>query len=133
LVDKACYRDGTKPRCRDFEDEVEGEVRVSLKLPARLAPVQVAILPLIKKLNDTALPIVATLKAAGFRVQFDDSGSIGKRYRRYDEIGTPWCVTVDFTTLEDNAVTIRNRDTLEQIRVPLNDIVRILTEQKGQW
>jgi glycyl-tRNA synthetase len=115
------------------EDEVEGEVRVSLKLPARLAPVQVAILPLIKKLNDTALPIVATLKAAGFRVQFDDSGSIGKRYRRYDEIGTPWCVTVDFTTLEDNAVTIRNRDTLEQIRVPLNDIVRILTEQKGQW
>ncbi len=114
------------------EDEIDGETRVSLKLPARLAPIQIAVLPLIKKLNETALPLIGMLKAAGFRVQFDDSGSIGKRYRRYDEIGTPWCITVDFTTLEDASVTIRNRDTLEQVRVPIDEIVRVLTSEKSQ-
>ncbi|MDQ5940805.1 MAG: glycyl-tRNA synthetase [Candidatus Dependentiae bacterium] len=110
-----------------YEDIVEGEARVLLKLPMSLAPIQVAVLSLVKKLNDATHPVVALLKAAGLRVQFDDSGSIGKRYRRYDEIGTPYCVTVDFNTLEDKCVTIRNRDTLEQTRVPLTEIVRVLT------
>lgn len=109
------------------EDVVEGEARVLLKLPMTLAPVQVAVLSLVKKLNDATAPVLSMLKAAGLRVQFDDSGSIGKRYRRYDEIGTPYCVTVDFDTLNDNCVTIRNRDTLQQVRVPITEIVRILT------
>jgi glycyl-tRNA synthetase len=111
------------------EDTVEGDTRVLLALPPRLAPVQVAVLSLVKKLNEQTEPVTALLKKAGFRVQSDDSGSIGKRYRRYDEIGTPWCVTVDFQTAEDHCVTIRDRDTLEQVRVPLTDLVATLSNR----
>jgi len=114
------------------EDEIDGELRVRLALPWQLAPVQVAVLPLVKKLSSSASALITTLKAAGIRVQFDESGSIGKRYRRYDEIGTPWCITVDFETLNDQCVTLRHRDTTEQIRVPLQDIVRTLTTKKGE-
>jgi len=112
------------------EDEVEGDTRVRLALPPFVAPVQIAVLPLVKKLNDAASPLVAQLRKAGFRVQFDDSGSIGKRYRRYDEIGTPWCITVDFDSLNDNCVTIRDRDTLEQIRISVDEVVKVLTAKK---
>ena len=102
------------------EDEIGGEKRVVLHLAPDVAPVTVAVLPLSKKdtLEPTAREVSSMLRKQ-FRVQYDDTQSIGRRYRRQDEIGTPLCVTVDFDSLEDHAVTIRDRDTTEQIRVPI--------------
>jgi glycyl-tRNA synthetase len=101
------------------EDEVNGEKRVFLKLPAHLAPVKVAVSPLLKnkpELVDKAREVYQMLKKEFGAVMWDDNGNIGKRYRRQDEIGTPYCVTIDFQTLEDNTVTVRNRDTTEQAK-----------------
>lgn len=108
------------------EDEVEGEIRTTLKLSPKIAPVQAAVLSLVKKLNEPSEKLYHHLKKQGFAVQFDDSGSIGKRYRRQDEIGTPVCFTVDFETLEDNCVTARNRDTLAQERISLDKVSEYL-------
>lgn len=117
------------------EDEVEDtkgnkETRVSLKLPAALAPVKMAVLPLLKKagLPEKAREIVDTLKF-DYNLQYDEKDSIGKRYRRQDAIGTPFCITVDHQTLEDNTVTIRYRDTMEQERVQIADLELILEEK----
>ncbi len=117
------------------EDEVEDtkgnkETRVSLKLPAALAPVKMAVLPLLKKagLPEKAREIVDTLKF-DYNLQYDEKDSIGKRYRRQDAIGTPFCITVDHQTLEDNTVTIRYRDTMEQERVQIADLEAILEEK----
>jgi len=102
------------------EDEVNGEKRHVLKLPTHLAPVRVAIFPLLKnkpELISKARGIYELLKKEFGNVMWDDNGNIGKRYRRQDEIGTPWCVTIDFLTLEDNTVTVRSRDTTQQTRV----------------
>lgn len=109
------------------EEEVDGSTRTLLQFKANIAPVQVAILPLMKKngLPEKAQEIFNTL-LEDFRCEYDDSGSIGKRYRRQDEIGTPFCVTIDFDTLEDGTVTIRNRDTLEQKRVKPEEIPGII-------
>ncbi len=106
------------------EDEVGGEARVVLKLDPRLAPYQVAVLPLSKKetLEPLAREVLETLQAH-FMCDYDTTQSIGKRYRRQDEVGTPWCVTVDFDSLEDRAVTVRDRDTTEQVRVPADDLL----------
>jgi len=101
------------------EDEVNGEKRTYLKLPNHLAPVKVAVSPLLKnkpELVARAREVYSTLKKEFGNVMWDDNGNIGKRYRRQDEIGTPYCVVIDFDTLEDNTVTIRNRDTTEQER-----------------
>lgn len=111
------------------EEEVKGETRVVLRLPNQLAPVQVAVLPLSKKpeLTEPARALAAELRHHGFAVEYDETQSIGKRYRRQDEIGTPLCITFDFTSLEDNMVTIRDRDTMDQLRVALaevNEVVR---------
>src|SRR5690606_17841456 len=97
--------------------------RVVLKLDRRLAPVKVAVLPLSRNadLSPKARDLAAVLRKH-WNVQFDDAASIGKRYRRQDEIGTPFCVTVDFDTLEDQAVTVRDRDTLEQERVSIDQV-----------
>ena len=106
------------------EDEVGGEARTVLRLHPRLAPFKVAVLPLSKK--DTLTPTareVLQLVQPHWMVDYDETQSIGRRYRRQDEIGTPLCVTVDFETLEDRAVTIRDRDTLEQVRVPIDSLV----------
>jgi glycyl-tRNA synthetase len=106
------------------EDEVEGESRLVLKLHPRLAPYKVAVLPLSKK--DTITPLareVLGLLQPHMMCDYDETQSIGKRYRRQDEIGTPWCVTVDFDSLEDRAVTIRDRDSLGQVRVPIDGLV----------
>src|SRR5690606_41472240 len=94
-----------------------------LKLDRRLAPVKVAVLPLSRNadLSPKARDLAAVLRKH-WNVQFDDAASIGKRYRRQDEIGTPFCVTVDFDTLEDQAVTVRDRDTLEQERVSIDQV-----------
>ncbi len=114
------------------EDEVEGEKRVVLKFPKHLAPVKVAILPLSKKdeLTNVSLPLAQSL-AKRWRVDHNTSQSIGKRYRQQDEIGTPFCVTVDFETLEDKAVTVRDRDTMKQERVPLAELEDYLYKQLG--
>jgi glycyl-tRNA synthetase len=105
------------------EEEVNGEMRTVLKIDKRLAPVKVAILPLSKKeeLSVPAKEIWETL-TDNFMVEYDETQSIGKRYRRQDEIGTPYCVTVDFETLEDKAVTVRDRDTMAQERIAIEKL-----------
>ena len=113
------------------EEKLEnGETRVVLHLPAALAPVKAAIMPLVRKdgLPEKAQEIIDSLKF-DFKVQYDGKDSIGKRYRRQDAIGTPYCITVDHQTLEDNTVTIRHRDTMEQSRVAIADIAGILDKE----
>jgi glycyl-tRNA synthetase len=106
------------------EDEIDGETRTVLRLHPTLAPYQVAVLPLSKKetLEPLARQVLTSLQPH-FMCDYDVTQSIGKRYRRQDEVGTPWCVTVDFDSLEDQAVTIRDRDTTEQVRVPVGEVV----------
>ncbi|MFC5280534.1 glycine--tRNA ligase [Arcanobacterium canis] len=101
--------------------------RVVLKLDPRLAPVKAAVLPLSRseKLSPVAKELAATLRK-NWNIDFDDAGAVGRRYRRQDEIGTPFCITVDFDSLEDNAVTIRDRDTMEQIRIPMGEVEAFL-------
>lgn len=108
------------------EEEVNGEIRTYLKINPRLAPTTVAVLPLANKLEEQSKLIFHSLKKEGFAATHDHSGSIGKRYRRYDEIGTPFCITYDFDSLEDLKVTVRFRDTLEQERVLINDLASFL-------
>lgn len=115
--------------CNAYETEKlpDGDEREIMHLSPKIAPIKVAVLPLVKKnLTDKAHEVYTAL-ASEFRTAYDETGTIGKRYRRQDQIGTPLCVTVDFDTLEDNTVTIRDRDTMEQIRLPiekLNEYVR---------
>ena len=99
--------------------------RVYLKLHPKLAPVKAAVFPLIKKagMPERALEIYRGLRAAGIQSVYSPQGAIGKRYRRQDEIGTPFCITVDGDTDTDDTVTIRDRDTLGQIRLPRKDVV----------
>lgn len=105
-----------------YEDMVENEARTVLRLHPRVAPYVAAVLPLTNKLNEQATHLFIDLKKQGLRVQFDDGGSIGKRYRRQDEIGTPVCLTFDFESLEDGKVTARNRDTTVQERVSIDQL-----------
>jgi glycyl-tRNA synthetase len=100
-------------------DVIDGEERTYLDLPARVAPTTVGVFPLMARdgLDDRARDLAAELREAGFDVEYDDSGNIGRRYRRQDEVGTPYCVTVDYETLEDGTVTVRERDSTEQARV----------------
>jgi len=114
------------------EDEVAGEKRVVLRLHPRLAPVKVAVLPLSKKDELVAVTDeVADLLRGRWPIEVDVTQSIGRRYRRQDEIGTPYCVTIDFDTLEDRAVTVRDRDTTEQVRIPIGGVAAHLTERFG--
>ncbi len=114
------------------EEEVNGEKRVYLKLHPTVAPIKVAVLPLSRneKLTPLAREVHARLRPH-FMTQFDDAQSIGRRYRRQDEIGTPLCVTVDFDSLDDNAVTIRERDSMQQSRVAIEELVPALREKLG--
>ena len=108
------------------EDEVNGEKRIFLKFPEHLAPVKYAVSPLLKnkpELVAKAREVYSILKKKHGNVMWDDNGNIGKRYRRQDEIGTPYCVVIDFDTLEDNTVTIRDRDTTKQTRYNISDLV----------
>ena len=106
-----------------YDEEVLGEndMRVVLHLHPALAPYKAAILPLSKKLSDKALEVYDSL-AKYFAVDFDETGSIGKRYRREDEIGTPFCITYDFESENDGCVTVRDRDTMEQVRIPISEV-----------
>ena len=109
------------------KDDGSTDKRIVLKIPAELAPVKIAILPLIKKdgLPEKAREILKSIKL-NYNTQYDEKDSIGKRYRRQDAIGTPFCITVDHKTLEDNTVTLRNRDTMEQERIQISDLEQIL-------
>ncbi len=109
--------------CNSYEEEEieKGDTRIVLHLHPALAPYKVAILPLSKKLSEKANEIYTNLSKE-FMCDYDEAGSIGKRYRRQDEIGTPYCITVDFDTLEDDTVTIRDRDTMKQERIKIQDL-----------
>ena len=112
----------------DEEEVGEGDVRTVLHLHPSMAPVKVAVLPLSKKLSSKAEEVFERLSKK-YMCEYDEAGSIGKRYRREDEIGTPYCVTVDFDTETDNSVTIRDRDTMEQVRVNIDELEKWLDEK----
>ncbi len=114
------------------EEQLEGDdVRVVMHFHPALAPVKVAVLPLSKKLNEGAEKLFGELSKKWY-CEFDDRGSIGKRYRRQDEIGTPWCVTYDFDSETDGCVTVRDRDTMEQERIPMSELCAYF-EKKLEW
>ena len=121
--------------CNAYDEEVVGQdkngkddVRTVLHFHPALAPVKAAVLPLSKKLTPDAEKIYFEL-CKKFNCEFDDAGSIGKRYRRQDEIGTPWCITFDFDSLEDGAITVRDRDSMEQERVKIEDLVKYIEDR----
>ena len=119
--------------CNSYDEEeiAEGDTRVVLHLHPALAPFKAAVLPLSKKLSEKATEVHRKLSKS-FMCDYDEAGSIGKRYRREDEIGTPYCITVDFDTLEDESVTIRDRDTMEQERIKIEDLKEYF-EQKFEF
>ena len=118
--------------CDAYDEEVvdaeKGDTRVVLRFHPALAPIKAAVLPLSKKLNDKAEEVYAML-SKNFMVEFDDAGSIGKRYRRQDEIGTPFCITYDFDSVEDGCVTIRDRDTMAQERIAIDKLCEYIREK----
>ena len=128
-VDRVCL----VALCDAYEEQeiAEGDVRTVLHLHPALAPYKVAVLPLSKKLSEKAEEGYAKL-SKNFMCDYDEAGSIGKRYRREDEIGTPYCVTIDFDTLEDECVTIRDRDTMEQVRVKIDELESYI-QDKIAW
>ena len=111
------------------EDEVDEEARTRLALPPAMAPTFVGVFPLMDKdgLGERADEVATRLRNRGLSVAYDDSGSIGRRYRRQDEVGTPYCVTVDYESLSDGAVTLRERDSAEQRRVAIEDLPEVLS------
>jgi len=118
--------------CEAYDEEVvdaeKGDVRVVLRLHPALAPVKAAVLPLSKKLGEQAEKIYNELSKS-FNVEYDDAGSIGKRYRRQDEIGTPFCITYDFDSENDGCVTVRDRDSMEQVRIPIASLKDYIAEK----
>ncbi|WP_249285163.1 glycine--tRNA ligase [Luoshenia tenuis] len=111
------------------EEQLEGgDVRTVMHFHPAIAPFKAAVLPLQKKLGESAQALQAKL-AKRFAVDYDDAGSIGKRYRRQDEAGTPFCITVDFDTAQDNCVTVRDRDTMEQVRMPMDELEAYLDQK----
>ena len=116
--------------CDAYEEEeiAENDVRTVLHLHPAIAPYKAAILPLSKKLGDKAEEVYSML-SKHFMVEYDDAGSIGKRYRRQDEIGTPFCITFDFDSLEDSCVTIRDRDSMKQERIKIDSIINYINDK----
>jgi len=112
----------------DEEEVAEGDVRTVLRFHPAIAPVKAAVLPLSKKLSEKATEVY-TMIAKHFNCDYDESGSIGKRYRRQDEIGTPFCITYDFEAENDQAVTVRDRDTMQQVRIPIAELENYLKEK----
>jgi glycyl-tRNA synthetase len=129
-IDRMCY--AVLEQAYD-EDTADGETRVVMRLLPQIAPVQVAVFPLMTRddLDTIAGEIARTLHKTGILAEYDDSGAIGRRYRRQDEIGTPFAITVDYETKENSSVTLRDRDTMKQVRIPIKklpEIVRALVE-----
>ena len=116
--------------CNAYDEETDdkGDTRVVLRLHPALAPFKAAVLPLSKKLNEGAGKVYSELSKY-FMIDYDDAGSIGKRYRREDEIGTPFCITYDFESETDGCVTVRDRDTMEQVRLPISDLKKYIEEK----
>ena len=114
----------------EIVDPAKNDVRVVLHLPPAVAPVQVAVLPQSKKLKENAEGLYRDM-VRHFRCEYDETGSIGKRYRRQDEIGTPFCITFDFDSVNDNAVTVRDRVTMKQDRVNITQLRDYLEEKIG--
>lgn len=115
--------------CDAYDEEVlENDTRIVMRLHPFLAPIKACVMPLSKKLNEKGMEVFQML-ASVVNCDFDEAGSIGKRYRRQDAIGTPFCITVDFETENDHCVTVRDRDTMEQVRVPLNELVSYIEER----
>ncbi len=112
----------------DEEDLGDGDVRVVLRLHPALAPIKAAVFPLSKKLKDNAYELYGELQKH-FTIEYDETGSIGKRYRRHDEIGTPFCITYDFDSPVDNSVTVRERDSMEQIRIKMDELEGYLRDK----
>ena len=112
----------------DEEEVAEGDVRTVMRFHPALAPVKIAVLPLSKKLGDEATKVYDML-IKNYVCEYDETGSIGKRYRRQDEIGTPYCITFDFDSLEDKSVTIRNRDTMQQERIKIEDLMAYFSDK----
>ena len=110
------------------EDLEDGESRTVMKFHPALAPIKAAVLPLSKKLAEPAKELNKKL-CGQFNTFYDDAGNIGRRYRRQDEVGTPFCVTYDFDSAEDNCVTVRERDTMNQERVPIDTLVHTLRDR----
>ncbi|MFC7071520.1 glycine--tRNA ligase [Halovenus rubra] len=110
------------------QDKIDGEERTRLALPPEVAPTTVGVFPLMDKdgLGERARELANDLREAGLEVTYDDSGAIGRRYRRQDEVGTPFCVTVDYDTLDESTVTVRERDSTEQVRVPISELAETL-------
>ena len=106
----------------DEEEVEEGDIRVVLRFHPAIAPVKIAVLPLSKKLGDEAYKIYEML-IKKYNCEYDETGSIGKRYRRQDEIGTPYCVTFDFDSLNDRCVTVRDRDSMQQVRIKIDELL----------
>ena len=121
------YHEDEAPNAKGGVDK-----RVVLKLDPRLAPVKVAVLPLSRKdeLTGPAQQLAQELRDL-WNIEYDDAGAVGRRYRRQDEIGTPFCITYDFDSVEDHAVTIRERDSMEQVRIPLDQVKSYLIERLG--
>ena len=118
--------------CEAYDEEVidaeKNDVRVVMRFHPTIAPYKVAVLPLSKKLSDKAMEVYTEL-SKDFMTDFDETGSIGKRYRREDEIGTPLCVTYDFESETDGCVTVRDRDTMEQVRIPVTELKAYIAEK----
>ncbi|MBF0940744.1 MAG: glycine--tRNA ligase, partial [Schaalia georgiae] len=121
------YHEDEAPNAKGGVDK-----RVVLKLDPRLAPVKAAVLPLSRKpeLTGPASELADGLRGL-WNVDYDDAGAVGRRYRRQDEIGTPYCITYDFDSVEDHAVTVRERDSMEQVRIPLDQVKSYLVERLG--
>ena len=117
------------------EEQVEGETRVVLRFHPEIAPVTVAVFPLVKKdgMPEKAHEIEEELRRARFTTYYDEKAAIGRRYRRQDEVGTPWCITVDGDTLADDVVTVRDRDSMQQVRVPVKELAAHLLEARAGW
>jgi glycyl-tRNA synthetase len=113
-----------------YEEEVKGEMRSVLRFHPKLAPIKAAILPLVNKdgMPEVARKIEADLRPY-LRIFYDDKGAVGRRYRRMDEVGTPFCITVDTQTMEDQTVTVRERDSMEQIRISIDKLLVYLLEK----
>ena len=115
------------------EDEIEGEQRTVLRLHPVLAPVKVAVLPLVRKDGQPELAAEVYRELRDHvQAEYDEGGAIGRRYRRQDEIGTPWAVTIDHQSLEDRTVTLRDRDSLAQVRVAIGELVDVIRGRLGE-
>ena len=110
------------------EEELENDTREVMRFNPSIAPYKVAVLPLVKKYHSAKAEEIYKLFSKEFMTTYDETGSIGKRYRRQDVIGTPWCVTIDDETINNNTVTIRNRDTMQQITLTIDDAIKFVND-----